>query len=742
MLGTSPRNLTISARLLATVGLGAILVAGSASAEIEEIVITAKKREQSLQQTSISVSAFSANEVEKSRLYAVADFAEQTLGVTFSQAAGANTFLSIRGSFKSTDSPGIDQTAAIFIDEVYNAGMVDFDPEVFDVERVEILRGPQGTLFGRNSLGGAISIITKRPEFTVDAGAQITFGDDDRREVRGYATGPLSDNVAARVAFMSNAFDGYVTNVATGNDVGARDKTAVRGQILYDNKDNFTALISADYLWEESDPVVYTQWLNFTPSLFPAGTGVTGDPDSVAFEEEGFIDRELRGGLLRMDWAMDAGTLTSVSGYRETKYRSLQEAEGSPIPTANTGVSNNNSQFSQELRFASPSGQGNFEWLAGLYFMDQKRKRQEDIAFDILPGQVLGLFGLPEGLTISNQSQKIKTKSYAVFGSATYRFDEKFSVDVGGRFTVDDKKGTTRKFGSPNPITHSEVYAVDYSDDWSAWTGQASLNYQATDDVFAFATISRGFTSGGFPIFGLTAADAVVPLDPEYSWNYEAGVKSRWLDDRLQINGSIFMIKYKNLQVETLTDMLVFQLDNAAKSEVKGVDLEVLAQPIEGLTLSAGYGYMDSEYTDFENCTDDGLSCTGNEITQTPKHTLNLSADLTVPVSDAFNLSLRGEYTYKSKVLLTPTGERPDFIRDQTAYDGIVDARVALQTTDGQWELALWGKNLTDERTIVSSVQLASLVGTFPELLGGLQYYRSVYTRPRSFGVSLTWNLP
>ncbi len=722
------------------VALSGLCLAVPAQAQIDEIVVTAQKRETLLQKTSISISALTGDSIEKRRLFGISDIAQNVLGLTFVQAAGANTFVSIRGAFKTDDSAGIDQTTAIFVDEIYNASMIDFDPEIFDVERVEVLRGPQGTLFGRNSLGGAVSIITRQPEFEPDAMVQISVGEDSLREVRGYVTGPVSSTVAGRLSFMSTNVDGYVNNIVDGDSIGARDKTALRGKLLIGPLNGAELTLGADYMWEDSDAVVYSQDVRGgTPSLFPAGTTVFGGPDAVAQGSgAGFIRRELWGGYADLSVDFNDVTFKSVTGFRYTDYDSFQESDGSPIPTVDVGTTALYKQFSQEFRISSSIGE-RFDWIAGVYGLYQDRRRESEITFNILPGQVLSLFGLPTGITVSNQAQEIETTSLAGFGTITTYINDKLSLELGARYTWDRKEGTTFKFGSPNPITHTETYTVSYSDEWSAFTGRAALNFDPTDDARLFATVSRGFTSGGFPLFGLTAAEATVPLDPEFALSYEVGAKTRWLDDRLQVNASIFQVNYTDLQVESLTSALVFQQDNAGKARVRGFDLEVVAQPHQYLTLNGGYGYMDAVYTDFRNCTDNGDDCTGNTFPGTPEHIVNIGFNLSAPINESLNISLDANYSYKSAVFLTATNERPDFIRNQTKYDGIVDARLALGTAEGRWELALWGKNLTDEQSITSSVEVSSLVGTLGEVLGGLEYYRSVYTRPRSAGVSLRW---
>ncbi len=706
---------------------------------LEEIVVTAEKRAQNLQNVPIAISAFSETFIEQARIESFEDIVSRVPGLTFSSFTKTRTLPALRGASSSIDAPGGDPAVAIFIDEVYQGATGDFDPDLFDLERIEVLRGPQGTLFGRNVVGGAISLVTRKPSEEVYAKVEGGLGNYKSVTARGTFSGPLADNVFGQLSFSSRNRDGTSFNRTTGKRVDSVEKDSLRARFRMLPSDGVEILIGADYSRDTSSGSA-RDFLGPAPTI-PETAGFVPDDDPRIVDQyrDSALDRETLGVSATINWDTDMGRFVSISAYRQNKtVLDTEDAIGAPVPTLTGAYDNNLKQFSQELRWVSPESD-TFNWVGGVYYLhienDQLEFLNATFYADTIFGDIQqGAFGTL-GLHRNSFFQDVTTNSYAAYLQGTYSFTDALNLTAGGRYTYDKKSGTgaTTVF-EPNFFFGADSFATDFGDNWSSFTPKATLDYQVTDDVMAYATISKGFKSGGFVVQESAAASST-PFNPEVAWNYEAGIKTRWLEDRLQINLTAFHVDYKNLQVDTTLPSGVTVVTNAGKASVDGFELEIQAAPADGLQIWGSYSYLNSSYDDFGDFT-------GLDMALTPPHAFSAGASYTANLTDSTYITFQGEYQYKDEHLLEPRvpGEQDPFL---SGFDNMINGSVTLGIDDGRWEFILWGKNLTNETYVVYGQDLWPILYSEADIAatGGAAAAANFprYNQPRTYGVSVRW---
>ncbi len=772
---------------------------------IEEIVVTAQRRETALQTTPVAISAYSGDSLAADKVFTVTDLANAVPAFSLTAGTPLDVELNIRGVTNTRlDAPTADPSIGTFMDGVYHARTGDLNFDFYDLARIEVIRGPQGVLLGKNVVGGALSIITAKPKFDPSAKVTVSYGNYDSQLISGYATGGLTDKLAGRFSFQTRKHSGYARDILHDREVEDLDSVQARAQLLYDpgddgwtvrgiieyNKDSTnglnsvaveggTARCETTYLRTNCS----RPWSNLRRYL-----GITNPRENVAqaipyaglrAPLQQFMKREGTGITLDIQKPFGGFAFNSLTNYRKgfgqqvydqtgagpealgwdtARYAAFSAFVAATRPAGNTsngaflfaepvGERSEVEAFSQEFRLTSNTD-GKFEWIAGVYYKDDSIDKQDDfIGETFLSSVTTG--PLANGLrTLSGQSQWInngKNKSSAVFGQIAYKFTDGLKLSVGARYTEDKKSGVQQGIviargdrflpndtASLTPLslpmgTDINSFNQPYSATWNKFTPQAILEWKQSDALFMYATVARGFKGGGFEDTAAFAAAAATPYNPETVTNYEVGFKSNLLNRRIRLNATIFQMDYEDLQVvQTNAACLCNLTQNAAQAKIKGIEAEFEFAVTPALRLSLAGSYVDPKYEDFTETAIDPntglrLISTGNRLQRTPKEQISAGINFTTRFlkwDDA--LTFNASYSWQSDLFWNT-----DNIARQEPY-GLLDLRVGLAPTDADWEVALYGKNISDKLYRVNAIAF------FGEEV-------SQFGAPRTYGIDLTW---
>jgi len=744
------RIITRAAVSLAALGMGA-LVALPARAELNEIVVTVQKRAENIQDVPIAVSAFSGDFLNDTGFVNIFDLADFTPGLYFTQSQTATqTVISIRGIGSSSNNVGFEPSVGIFIDGVYRSRTGAAINDMVDVDRIEVARGPQGTLFGRNTSAGAVSIFTKAPEFEFGGFGEVSVGNYSYFNGKGAFTGPvIEDKLAARISGFVTKRDGYITNIKNGNDINDQDRWGLRGNLLFTPNEDLTIRLIGDY--SESNELCCSAVERFggTSDLLAASLGATipagVDPLDPTSKKVGFFDRKVAlnsdpisnsqdwGVSLQIDWDLGSHTVTSITGYRNYQFFSTIDADFIDInllPVNSRDVSQN--AWTEEVRIAN-NNPGRLSYVAGFYYFTQNLDLNETLRFGDASSTFLagGAPIFPAG-TGSNDFHKQDQRAWAVFAQSSYDVTDRLTFTGGIRFTKENKTlnsvfteipdGGIPLPSPPFPPGANSFFsfaAVAPIPDSSAGvkksivTGTAKIGYELTPDIQTYISYSRGFKSGGTNVARVVPAAIAMAVGlpvrqttfkPETVNSYEAGIKSELFENRLRLNVTGYYAEYINFQDNTFIGT-AFLIQNAGKIKAHGIELEALAEPTDWLTLDGNATYQKVKFASFKMgaCgTGDipdpvTLTCdlSGNNVTNAPEWTLRGGATVEQPVGPV-NAYLRGDITYRSK---QDTDATNDFRFKQTNFT-LVNLRGGIRSPDGDWELTGWVKNVTNENYI------------------------------------------
>lgn len=660
--------------------------------ETETVIVTAQKRANNLQKVPLSIATVSSKTLERSGVSTIDSVQRLTPGMNISAiGSGFVSYTYIRGAGTNVIDSGSDPSVAYFMDEVYIAGTAGLQFDLLDVERIEVLKGPQGTLFGRNAAAGAISIITKRPLDTLDAWASADVGNYGLFAVRGGVTGPIKDSKwSYRIAAAHRQRDAYTDNPA-GLDPGFIDNYTARGQLMY-TSDRFVVVLSGDYF--TSDNGMTNHFLataNGAGFLTTAATAALPTDQSFFrhyYNVDGFERQDTYALTGRMEWDFDFAKLTSISAYRNNRFKRLQDQDGTPADGYALGTDQHDTTFSQELRLSGDSDR--LHWIAGVYYYYGKTDRLDTIdsgpAFAVPALQnSLGFYG-----------QIIKTTSYAVFGQASYEIVDDLTLTLGARYTQDKKTSDQRT----DPFGPVALYTVHLAPEWDSFDPAVTLEYQVTPDVMIYGSYRQGFKSGGFQSLPGNLALASTVYAPEHVKSYEIGARTQWFDNRLRLNISLFDTRIEDQQILRIPSAGITVIDNAGKTRTRGVDVSVSAVLNDYLRFEWNATFQHARFEEYRsNCSGAPPVClvnfAGNRQLRSPDFQTSFIGELRVPLGESGDVTLRGEYSYQSKVFFdaantsTPNAFQP-------AY-GIVNARLIYTPPSENWDLSIYGKNLTDE---------------------------------------------
>jgi iron complex outermembrane receptor protein len=699
---------------------------------LTEIIVTATRRATKLSDTPIAMSVVTADQMDNQR---IANFSDLTLSVpnfVFTQVTRQETYFSIRGTGVDNDTPGADPGVSVFIDGIPRTGVHDTTPDLFDLQSVEVLRGPQGTLFGRNTTGGAVVMRTIAPSFDPAFKGQLTYGNYNLAEVSGLATGPLVGNtLAGKFSFLLHGRDGYVDNLVQHREDGREKSGSMRAQVLWVPADDVKATFGGEYLRDTSESRVGSTESTFVPSLFPTlqfGPDVTNNAVTPQASDT------IVGVSANADWSTGVGTLTSITGYRSVTSGIIYAPLGDPATALLANQTVKDRQYTEEIHFVSPLG-GRFTWMAGLFYLHLNKLDDTLFTANPVPGTVFSLQFPGGGQSYHNQ--EVLTTSKAVFGEATYALLDALDLTVGGRFSSERRSGHSEvtPFESSGPYAHS----------WNAFTPKATLSFKPSKQWLTYATVSKGFTSGGFDASATTNEGLRTPFNPETVINYELGAKLTGFDRRISLNTAIFLADYTNLQrtaFDSNPSVNSYRTTNAGKARVKGIEAEVSYLPVSWLTLSGNYAYTDAKYREYNALQDNGstVSYAGNTLPQAPKQQFHFSSEIAMPWAPVGGDVMAGaDYTYRSEMQFVDANDTPQSILDKTRINGFVDLHLGWRSAGDKMSVNLFARDITNKRALVSFPDFTPYFATFPEYSDPKDHiYLARYTPVRTFGVTFT----
>lgn len=683
-------------------GAPAAAAAGAAETELASVTVTAQKRTQSAQVVPIAMTALSARTLDVHRVQGLQDVARLTPGLLVSSFSQSNPTIAIRGISNTFSQIGVNKPVGIFVDDVFIPRNSAASFELFDLESIAVLKGPQGTLFGRNVTGGAIVINTRQPDPGQFSGeAELTVGNHGERQAKALVNVPLGENTAVKLSTSLRQRDGLGRDRLTGREQDDIDSKNFRAQLMTRIMPDLVATVSADYSDDR----------NGGRTLSSDTLGDDGDVRTSELGVEQRYARIISGGSAKLVWRLPAGEVTSVTAYRKSQSGEDYSGVGASYTLLTTGsqsVTHDADQigtFSQELRYASPKcARGDF--VAGLYYANENGDRQ------------LGTRGLAArtgalaSATLAEQS--VGSRSIAAFADGVLHLPAAFDLTLGARYTRDRKTASLLRTDQVRPANTFGVAGL--SEEWSEVTPRAVLSWTPRQNLMAYLSAARGFTSGGFNADASSAAAFRTPFDPETVNNLELGLKSQWLQNRLRLNASLFRMKYRDKQEfvnNTLTGIL--SIVNAGKATVDGSELEVAWKAASWLDLSANAAWLDGRYDSFVVGT---INNTGNRLSNSPRGQAGVAANVTYPVSFGY---LVGAASYAWKDTYN-TGAANDPFLQIPAY-GLVNLSAGVESPDRTWRLLAWVRNANDTDYVLTR---------------STQVVRARYAgEPRTVGVSL-----
>lgn len=676
---------------------------------LDEVIVTAERRSSSAQDVPITMNAFSEDMLQRAGIENSNDLQRLTPGLVVSSIQ-MQFQPYLRGIGSENISVASDSTVAVNIDDVYIARPAAAAQEFYDIERIEVLKGPQGTLYGRNATGGAINIFTNEPTRDFDAKADIELGNEAHSRIRGTLNGPLTDKLSARLSVLRIDGDGFYKDHVSGrDDIAGEDVWGARAKLLYELSDRTNVSVGFDYLSDESakTAILTPELRDGDPIAVQAGGTVDRDnPFNVWLNIKPIEENESYGGSLKVTHDLDTATFKSITGLRRSETYFEQDIDNTDNDFLQQFVSADSKSFSQEFQLGGETD-GGINWVVGLFYFEEDADSDLDI-------RIAG------GAVTVEPIADLESTAYAAYGQVTWPIGDRLELIGGLRYSYDEKEQDLVFLtnGSPEYL-HSKK-------DWSAWTPRAGFRYQLTDEVNVYFTASRGFRSGGFNSFAYQPE----PYDPEFIWSYEAGIKSDLAGGRARLNAAVFYYDYTDLQVTQYAGAAALgTIVNAADAEIKGAELDLILAPVAGLELNLGVSYLDASFEKFITVDPDNpevgdQDLSGNSLPRAPEWTGNLGGQYTVQAGDYGTVVVRADYTYKDGFWFDA------FNREHVSQEsyGLVDARISFDHSSGKWGLGLYGRNLGDETYAVNAIRNAGLFGTV-KVLG----------TPRTHGLTAYW---
>jgi iron complex outermembrane receptor protein len=763
-------------------GVGAGLMAGMAglaqaastdattasgqSTDVEAVVVTAQKRSENIQQVPISIQAFSGKQLQSLGIKSSVDLGAVTPNVDIALVAGPGNqpIITIRGIGLNDYDTNNAGPNGVYVDEVYLSSPAEQSFATFDLDRVEVLKGPQGTLYGRNTSGGAIDFVTRKPTDYYTGDFHFEYSNYETFNVEGGVGGPLAPNLDGRVSFVYNYSSGYVHNDYDDSPANGMNNYAARIQLLYKPNENLKVLFNIHGGQVDNLPTEYRHIGDFVP-----GTQLNANPTQCTVAQtyaggcvdlfgygtpknfdEGSYNRmqHLRinslGSSLRADYSLDTVTLTSLSAFEHNDKLHPEDSDASPnrLLEIDFGVRSNN--FTEELRASQNTSK--YNWVAGLYFLTEKLEQNQPLFVLLDADNFFGGPGSADGVAFQafDRSDQV-TNAYAAFAQGDYAITDKLKLTLGGRYTQEQKgfdytssvqyqSGGENNFGPIIPLETNYHEGLRSS----AFNWRVALDYHLTQDILAYGSIATGFKSGDFngsflSLIPVEIALQLQPVKPEHVTAYEIGAKTSFFDNRLVFDAAAFYNQYDDLQVFVLVNppagdtssLPVNVLDNAQSAHTEGVEAQMIARPTPRLTLSTQIGLLTTRLDTFVADRAPGTpDYSGNQLPNSPRFSLSGLIDYKLPIPSG-NVDWQFSASYKSHQYFDTTND-PYITQDGYWIENI---RVAYTPTAAKWEVAAFVRNLSDKEYYLDKFDLTSPFGFIQGIIG----------TPRTYGLEANY---
>ncbi|MBO9499093.1 MAG: TonB-dependent receptor [Novosphingobium sp.] len=752
------------------------------SGGIAEIVVTANRRAENLQDVPIAITAVTSEDLQATGTQSTLQLERISPGLQVYQT-GSAALPFLRGVGSNQSNPGFESPVAIYIDGIYQAGKIGNVFDLPNVERIEVLKGPQGTLFGRNATGGAISIITRDPGSAPEVSAEIGYG--RYNEVRGkvYAAAPITETLGISVSGTARKSDGYIYNSYLKQDANPSVDVTTMAKLVWKPSAAFTAKVSGSY-FKHDDPTFLSP--HVVEGTIPAGTDPAGagglfktnyDKYTMRSSHETFV--KTHGWRVSGDMQYDLGgvKLVSLTGYIDVISRNISNSPASESTASYSGSASPSKMFSQELQLQS-DGKGPFQWIVGGYYSWNNEGFADLLSVANVPSPIKPADLLVAGASVTAFHVELKTESLAGFGQATYELTDKLRLTAGLRYTHETRgiegyrysatavsSATNANIPIYNTILGTEplvfgrnvaaASVTDLSKGFSKVTWRLALDYKISDDVMVYASYNRGFKSGSYTATSLSAT--AVPVFPEVLDAYEVGFKSEFADRTVRFNAAAFYYDYSNIQVGLITSAGVTTVENAAAARIYGLDADLTWQPVQTFQIRAAVNFLNSKYKSYGRaqiflpktstaaCTSPAplltqaqaeaivaapkvagacsyaLNATGLPVIFAPDFTGSVGADYTIPTGDS-RLVLSGSLYYNSGFDITPGG----YFSHVGAYETLT-ASATWYAPGDRWFVRVWGDNLTDNHhAIYISPQAAA--------------FQEISAKPITYGLTVGFN--
>jgi iron complex outermembrane receptor protein len=702
---------------------------------LEEVIVTAQRREQSIQEVPMSITAFTGAqlaELQADNLNSIQG-AVPNLNLVKGRGSNSSVNIFIRGVGQPDALQTFDPAVGLYLDDVYMSRIQGGLFKLYDIERIEVLRGPQGTLYGKNTPGGAIRLITRTPGQEFEAQAGLLFGNYDRIQAKAYMSGPLSDSFALGLSVLYDQRDGYVTDPLDGREYNDEDTIVARLKGNWDVSDDVNVVFSADYTKEdvaltlgraEAALVALNYNATFTAAtpvvLQPAPTGKWNFKTSTDMGDFGGQKTDNYGGNVTVNWNIDERTsFRSITAYRKLKTASYIDIDASVYQLGDVYVGLDQSQFSQEFQLLGDNGD-DLHWVAGLFYLNEKVP-SDQIAFADDYLQYVG-FPISFKRTIADD---LNTKSYAAFGQVDWQFADRWSLGVGLRYTYETKDyfRTTSTFSDLLGVA-DPAYTFDESDKWVDWTPTVTLDYDMNDNVRLYGRLANGFKSGGFNGRANSAVDKST-FDPETVWTGEIGAKTIMANGKFQANYAMFISRYNDFQARVSVGEgleLRFPVLNAATLDLWGAEVDFVWAPIEAFQFSSQIGYLNSKYGSGGFTGADKIE---DEPAFAPKLTARFAGMYSFFLSGGSTLNFNAAASYRDSMWLSVDNLDTLWESDYWVLDGFV----SWVSQGGRWTVMAGIKNAGDKEYKVEGQEFRSV--------GNIQ--TAYYGDPKTYTLSVDW---
>ena len=686
---------------------------------LEEIIVTAQRREESLQDVPIAVAALTAESLEITGVDSTRDLPQVVPSVQFTRS-GASGLIFIRGVGTTNAAVGEESSNAVYVDNVYLPDLAQTINNFNNIERIEVLKGPQGTLFGRNATGGLIHIITRDPGDKMAASAELGYSDYDTLSGRAYVGGPITETISADIAVTSlDQNDGWGENLTVGRTIKLQDYWGVRSKVVVRPSDTMKFTVAGDY--NENSDNLGIGW-KLDPEVLGTGGRIGPPGQDTTSNDYSLTEQEIYGGSLTAEFDLGPVTLTSITALRKSRNDSDFDVDGGPIGLVRIRFTSGSKSFQQELRLAS-NDTDPLAWQAGVFYLRPEATNDSNFlgaAFAPLQGQHI--------------VAELKTDSYAAFAEATYSFTQSTRLTAGVRYTKDQRdfdggQANVSGAGVEGAFTKNLNTKLEYDE----WTYRLALQQEITDDINVYASFNHGFKSGSYSL----QSPLNVPYQPQFIDAYEIGLKSELFDRRLRLNLSAYHYDIEDYQVRSaaVANPGASVILNAATVKVDGVDLEFEAAPIDDLRLFGGVTYLDSRFDEFggpnaafqapivypnpatcpanlRGTEDPGVlspgprtggltTCfgdvSGNDTPNAPELSASIGASYTLPVGESGHVRGTVLYSYNDGYVF-----ESDNIARQDSYD-LLNASLEFRPSEN-FGIELWGRNLSDSEYAVQKL--------------------------------------